>query len=241
MDRAKGPSLNTIPKAVALVVLAVMPCATACQRKPSACGTPPSADRSTAGISLRDKFAAGQLRSMNRAASVLDDGDGVRVTAAQGIGLIWIDETQFADGTVEADVCGRDVQSESFVGIAFHRQNDDKYEAVFLRPFNFRSSSPERIRHAVQYVAMPHNDFAHLRASSPGEFENSVAPSAVPDGWNHLRLIVRGRRVQVFVGDGNTAALDVRALQSESRGLVGLFVGNGSDGVFANLRVVRSN
>ena len=80
---------------------------------------------------------------------------------------------------------------------------------MFLRPFNFRSSSPERMRHAVQYVAMPHNDFAHLRARSPGEFENSVAPSAVPTAWNRLRLVVRDGRVQVFVGQGNTAALDV--------------------------------
>ena len=108
-----------MPKTVGYVVLALMSsCVAASHRKPSACGTPPSADLSPGAISLSDRLAAGQLRTVNRAATALDDGNAVRATGAPGIGLTWIDGTEFVSGTIDADVCGRDVQSESFVGIA---------------------------------------------------------------------------------------------------------------------------
>jgi hypothetical protein len=55
-----------------------------------------------------------------------------------------------------------------------------------------------------------------------------------------LRLVVRNGRVPAFVGKADTAALDGRELQSEGHGQVGLYVDNGSDGVFANLRIVTT-
>jgi hypothetical protein len=189
-------------------------------------------------ISLSDRLAGGRLRIVNREATALDGGTGVRLTAAAGIGVLWIDGTDLSDGTIEADVCGRDVRSQSFIGIAFHRQNDETYEAVYLRPFNFRSASADRRQHAVQYVAMPGSDYARLRRDFSGEFEKPVEPSVDPAKWNRLRLVIRGGRVQVFVGTAATPALDVRALQAGRQGQVGLYVDNGSDGVFANLRIV---
>lgn len=216
---------------------------TACQSSPSECGTPPpivaGASSSRTPIGLSDRLAEGRLRIVNRQATPLPDG-GLRVTAAPGIGLIWIDGTELADGAIEADVCGRDVDQESFLGIAFHRQNDQTYEAVYVRPFNFRSSSSERRQHAIQYVAMPSADYARLRQTYPGEFEKSVGGSINPSAWNRLRVVVRNGRVQAFVGNGDTAVLDVRELQSAGHGQVGLFVDNGSDGVFANLRIAPS-
>jgi len=166
-------------------------------------------------------------------------GGGVRVTAAPGIGLVWIDGSDFANGTIEADVCGRDVNQESFLGIAFHRRDDETYEAVYLRPFNFRSLSPDRRQHAAQYVAMPDDGYERLRTAFPGEFEHAVDPSVGPATWNRLRLVIRDGRVRAFVGRTDAPALDVRELQSERRGPIGLFLDNGSDGVFANLRMVR--
>ena len=126
---------------------------------------------------------------------------------------------------------------KSFVGLAFHRQRDEQYEAVYLRPFNFRSSSAERVRHAVQYVAMPDHDFANLRRTSPGAFESAVDSSTAPTAWNHLRIVTRSGRVQVFVGQASAPVLDVQGLQTGGRGRVGLYVDNGSDGAFANLGI----
>jgi len=212
----------------------------ACHSAPSDCGPPPvpPPGASSGGlITLRNRLASGGLRVLNR--QVTTTGDAVRVSAGPGVGVIWIDKSEFGDGTIEADVCGRDIDQESFVGIAFHRRDDETYEAVYLRPFNFRSRSAERRQHAVQYVALPGSDYARLRTGSPGEFEKAVDPSAVTSGWNRLRILVRSGRVDVFVGNSNTAALTVRELQAERHGQVGLFVDNGSDGVFANLRIDR--
>lgn len=233
-------------KTVAHIGLLAMSTAfvTACQSAPSDCGTPSSlvAGASSSGtvVGLSDRLAEGRLRIMNRQATALTAGDGVRVTAAPGVGLVWFDGTEFADGSIEADVCGRDVDQQSFLGIAFHRQNDQTYEAVYVRPFNFRSRSSERRQHAVQYVAMPSADYARLRQTHPGEFEKSVNGSINPSAWNRLRVVVRNGRVQAFVGNAETPALDLRELQSAGHGQVGLFVDNGSDGVFANLRIVPS-
>ena len=77
---------------------------------------------------------------------------------------------------------------------------------------------------------------------SPVSLKAPSQPSAGPAAWNRLRLVVRTGRVQVFLSQAAaTPALDVRELQPASSGLVGLYVDNGSDGVFANLRIVPSN
>jgi hypothetical protein len=235
-------------KVVVRVGILVMSTALAsgCQSKPSDCGPTPSwAERGSSSlgefISLSDRLAAGRVRSLNRTVTVLSGGTGLRVAAASGEGLIWLEGTDFSNGAIETAVCGRDIDSESFVGIAFHRRNDETYEAIYLRPFNFRSRSSDRRQHAVQYIAVPGNDYGRLRAQSPGEFEHAVDPSVDPNTWNRLRVVVGSARVQVFVGDAATVALDVRALQAEGNGQVGLFVGNGSDGVFTNLRLVRGS
>ena len=231
-------------RAIAQTVLLAMSTAllTSCQSAPSDCGpapaSPAAAPAATRVVSLSDTLAKGGLRTVNREVTALTGGNAVRVNAAPGIGLIWIDGTDFADGTIEVDVCGRDVNQESFLGIAFHRRNDLTYEAVYLRPFNFKSRSADRRQHAVQYVAMPDNDYSRLRNVFPGTFEQAVDPAVVPSGWNRLRLVVRSGRAQAFVGNGETAALDVRELQGERHGQIGLYLDNGSDGVFANLRIL---
>ncbi len=219
--------------------------ASACAPAPSDCGTPLS-HHSDAGvpspgefINLADRLASGRLRTLNREAS--NTGTAVRVTAAQGLGLVWIEGTDFAEGTIEADVCGRDVDSQSFIGLAFHRKDDKTFEAVYVRPFNFRASNAERRQHAVQYVAEPDYDYSRLRAKFPEEFEHAVDPSLVPTAWIPLRLVVHDGRVRVVVGQGNAVALDVRELRAAARGQVGLYVDNGSDGVFANVHIVHGS
>lgn len=192
-------------------------------------------------ISLPDSLAAGRLRTLNREAAASNGGTAVRVTPSQGIGLIWIEGTDFDDGTIETDVCGRDVDSKSFVGVAFHRKDDQTFEAVFVRPFNFRARNAERRQHAVQYIAEPDYDYARLRANFPEEFEHAVDPSIAPSAWIPLRIVVHDGRVRVFVGQGTPLALDVRELRAAARGQVGLFLGNGSDGVFANVYIVHGS
>ena len=52
-----------------------------------------------------------------------------------------------------------------------------------------------------------------------------------------LRVVVKGQTIQIFVGPVKTPALEVRKLGALDGGRVGLWVGNNSDGDFANLRI----
>jgi hypothetical protein len=190
-------------------------------------------------IDLAERLAAGKLRTVNRDVTRLQgsrDG-GVHVAEKPGTGLVWIEGTDFAEGTIEVDVRGRDVLQQSFVGVAFHRRDDNTYDSVYLRPFNFRADDPVRRQHAVQYMALPDYDWPRLRKEFPEEFENPVDPSVVPSDWVPLRVVVKGRTIQVYVGLVNSPTLEVRKLGQHDRGLIGLWTGNNSDGDFANLRL----
>jgi hypothetical protein len=189
-------------------------------------------------IDLAASLAAGKLRAANREVTPLQgDRKGVHVSEKEGNGVVWVDGTDFAQGTIEVDVRGRDVLQRSFIGLAFHRKDDNSYEAVYLRPFNFRATEPDRHQHAVQYISVPDYDWPRLRKEFPEEFENPVDQSLVPTDWVPLRVVVNGAKVQIYTGAVKSPTLEVRKLGSFERGMVGLWVGNNSDGDFANLRI----
>ena len=189
-------------------------------------------------INLAEWLAGGKLKAVNRDVTALEgDKRGVKVSEKAGPGVVWIEGSDFDQGTIEIDVRGRDVLQQSFLGIAFHGKDDKTYEAVYLRPFNFRAQDPDRHQHAVQYVAVPDYDWPRLRKEFPEEFENPVDPSVAPTDWVPLRVVVKGNGLQIFVGKVNAPTLEVRKLGALDRGLIGLWVGNNSDGDFTNLRV----
>ena len=189
-------------------------------------------------IDLAERLASGKLKIVNREVTALQGSPaGVHLSAKADNGLAWIDGSDFAEGTIEVDVRGRDVPQQSFVGIAFHGKDDTTYEAVYLRPFNFRAADPVRHQHAVQYIAKPDYDWPRLRKEFPEEFENPVDPSIVPTDWVPLRVVVKGATIQVYVGQVTSPTLEVRKLGQQDRGQVGLWVGNTSEGDFANLRI----
>jgi hypothetical protein len=124
-----------------------------------------------------------------------------------------------------------------YVGVAFHRKDDNTYEAVYLRPFNFRVADPIRKQHAIQYIMLPEFDWPRLRKEFPEEFENPVDRSTEPTDWVKLRVVVEGSKVQGYVGAVKGVTLEVRKLGQLEDGQVGLWVGNDSGGDFANLVV----
>jgi hypothetical protein len=192
-------------------------------------------------LDLAGRLKSKGLRAVNRDVTALaGDKPGVHVSEKEGPGVVWIEGTEFALGTIELEVKGRDVMGQSFVGIAFHRKDDNTYESVYLRPFNFRNPDETRRQNAVQYMALPDYDWPRLRKEFPSEFENPVDPSVAPTDWVPLRVVVKAKTVEIFVGTSKTAALEVRRLAATDGGAIGLWVGNGSDGDFANLRVTSA-
>jgi hypothetical protein len=189
-------------------------------------------------IDLAAQLKAGKLRAVNREATPQEARPGaIHLSEKDGNGVAWVEGTDFALGTIEVDIRGRDVMQRSFVGVAFHRKDDNSYDCVYLRPFNFRSTDPMRHQHAVQYIALPDFDWPRLRKEFPEEFENPVDAALEPTGWTPLKVVVNAKNIQIFAGAVKEPTLEVRRLGTNERGAVGLWAGNGSDGDYANLRI----
>jgi hypothetical protein len=175
----------------------------------------------------------------NRQVLPLVDGSrqGLRLDARDGDGVAWWPDVQFGNGTIELDIRGKDVLQQSFVGVAFHGVDEKTFDAVYFRPFNFRSDDAARRSHAVQYVSHPTYTWEKLRKEREGQFEHAIAPAPEPNSWFHARVVVTFPSVRVFVNDIAAPVLDIKQLSDRTTGWVGVWVGNGSDGAFANLVV----
>jgi hypothetical protein len=175
----------------------------------------------------------------NRQMTPLDEGarHGLRLDAHECDGVAWWPDVQFSNGTIELDIRGKDVLQQSFVGVAFHGLNETTFDAVYFRPFNFKSDDAVRRAHAVQYVSHPIYTWNKLRTERPNQFEQPVAPPPDPNQWFHARVVIAFPSVRVFVNDAAAPALDIKQLSDRKTGWVGVWVGNGSDGAFANLTV----
>jgi len=192
----------------------------------------------TQTIDLVALWRSGKLRPVNRAVEAVPDRpDALRLTKREGPGVAWIEGTALSEGTIAFEVRGKDVFQESFPGMAFHRKNDTTYEAVYVRPFNFRTSDSVRHGHAVQYMVAPDFDWPRLREQFPEEFEHSVDATVSPTDWVPVRIAISTTRVRVFVGRGTAPTLDVRRLGGLTQGNIGLWAGNNSDGDFAKLTI----
>jgi 3-oxoadipate enol-lactonase len=177
---------------------------------------------------------------VNRGASELgpEDRHGIRFDEKPGQGLAWLENIQFAEGVIEFEVRGKDVFQRSFVGIAFHGVDEETYEAVYFRPFNFKNPDSARAGHAVQYVCHPEFTWQKLRAERPGQFEKPVHPVPDPNGWFRVRLAVDQGKVRVYVNGAAEPSLEVEKLGALRQGKIGLFTGNGSGGDFASLKII---
>lgn len=155
-------------------------------------------------------------------------------------GLAWIDGIDFKTGIIELDLKGQDVYQHSFLGIAFHGRNDSTFEAIYFRPFQFRTPDTIRQKRAVQYINLPVNTWAKLRETQPGKFENSVVPAPDPNGWFHAKFIITETEARVYVNKRTDPCLTVPLLGDKS-GKIGLYTADRSGGSFANLRVIKDH
>jgi len=164
---------------------------------------------------------------------------GIYIQEAGGNRVMKLNNFEFGNGVIEFDVMGRNVIGQSFVGLAFHMQNDSTYDCVYFRPFNFTNPDTVRRWRAVQYVYLPQYDWSRLREEFPGKYENKVNPVPDPTGWFHCKIVVKGKIVTVYVNNSSTPCLTVTKLNDFNRGPIGIWADNGSDGSFANLEITK--
>lgn len=165
-------------------------------------------------------------------------------TAVEEDSLAVIPGLTFGDGTIEVDVAGAPRTdafegARGFVGIAFRLQGDPaRYECFYIRPKNGRAEDQLRRNHSTQYVSHPEYPWHRLRRESPGVYESYV--DLVSGEWTSLKVVVRGTEARLFVHDAEQPALIVKDLKlGAAEGAIALWIGAGTEGHFANLRVSR--
>ncbi len=153
----------------------------------------------------------------------------------------------FHNGTIEAMVSGQPLASagetaRGFVGIAFRAASDaSKMEVFYLRPTNGRANDQLRRNHSSQYISIPGYPWEKLRKETPGQYESYV--DIVPAEWIKIKIVVRDEVARLYVDDASQPALMVNDLKQgkTSRGSIGLWIGPGTLGHFADVKVTKED
>lgn len=182
-----------------------------------------------------------EVEYRGRTAVRLTEKAGVAVEADS---LAVIPDLSFGDGTIEVEVAGAPRAdafegARGFVGIAFRLQKDPaRYECFYIRPKNGRADNQLRRNHSTQYVSHPEYPWHRLRKEAPGVYESYV--DLAPGEWTQLKVVVSGTDARLYVHDAEQPALIVKDLKlGAGEGAIALWIGAGTEGHFANLRVTR--
>jgi len=161
--------------------------------------------------------------------------------AANGTSYALVKEASFRDGVIEVDVAGQPAAgaaaaARGFIGIAFRIQGDGRYEYIYLRPTNGRADDQVRRNHSTQYSSFPDFDFARSREEAPEKYESYV--DLQPGVWTRYKIEVDGRKARLYVNGAEQPCLIVNDLKLDPQtGGVALWVGPGTEGYFANLKI----
>jgi hypothetical protein len=146
----------------------------------------------------------------------------------------------FHNGAIEVELAGSPAAgaasaARGFIGIAFRLQNG-QFEYIYLRPTNGRADDQVRRNHSTQYSSHPNFSFADARQQAPEKYESYV--DLEPGVWTRYRIVVEGTKARLYVNGASQPCLIVNDLKlSDSSGGVALWIGPGTEGYFAGLKV----
>jgi hypothetical protein len=128
-------------------------------------------------------------------------------------------DVNLKDGTIEFDVQPMVMGT----GMVFRRIDDKNFEMFYFRPNGKCSESP----FCLQYAPETHNILLW------DVFPQYQVPAPIRDGeWNHVKLVISGKRMNMYVNHSATPTLRVGRLEGDaSEGSVGL----SGPGYFANV------
>ncbi|MBY0433118.1 MAG: DUF1080 domain-containing protein, partial [Cyclobacteriaceae bacterium] len=155
---------------------------------------------------------------------------GLRVARLNGeSGDMIYKDLNFKNGTIEFDVEVN--QPSPFPTIYFRWQNKNESEHVYLRT---GVASKRNAFDAVQYAAITNGvnlwDLQH-------EFQ-SAAQIKIND-WNHIKLVVSGKQMRVYINRPTEPTLEIPYLEGNTQeGKIGIGTGFPGEAVFANLTVI---
>jgi len=165
--------------------------------------------------------------------------DSSEKQAISTMGIVWLKDVTFKNGTIDVDLRGKDVFLKSFLGIAFHARDTSNYDVIYFRPFRFHSADIPTRKWSVQYMAMPGYDYSRLRKEHPGVYENQVNPVPGATDWFHATIVIKDEWITVYVNHSKTESLKIKSLNDIKAGAIGLWTSDlGED--FANLVIKNS-
>jgi pimeloyl-ACP methyl ester carboxylesterase len=184
-----------------------------------------------------DLYRIDKWKVVNRKVEMVNEKNykSIRFNEVENDGMMILNETEFSEGTIEFDVKGKNLMGQSFVGVAFHLQDENKFDGIYFRPFNFMNPDTIRRWRAVQYHSSPDYPWDKLREQYPGKYENKINPVPDADDWFHTRIDIEGKNIKVYVNNAAKPTLEVEKISTYSKGKIALWVGNNSGGSFANL------
>ncbi len=107
----------------------------------------------------------------------------------------------FQDGTIDFDI---GLVNHGIVGIKFRQQDKENADVFYIRPQPNCQTSFD----CIQYMPLEHGAFEWDLFP---QFE-TAAPIA-SNGWNHIKLVVSGRRLKVFVNNTKTPSLTIASME----------------------------
>jgi len=152
-----------------------------------------------------------------------------------------VKDATFRDGTIEVDLAGQPAAgtfagARGFIGIAFRFGADGSYEYIYLRPTNGRADGQVRRNHSTQYSSYPTFGFGESRKEAPEKYESYV--DLQPGVWTKFKIEVEGPKARLYVNGTEQPCLIVNDMKLQPRsGGVALWVGPGTEGYFANLKI----
>jgi hypothetical protein len=117
----------------------------------------------------------------------------------------------FTNGTIEFDTQPIDAETKGFgpIGIYFRQQNAKESEYLYLRT---KRDDSKRDNDDIQYAPVV-NGVLLFNMMSPYD-----GPAPVRNKeWNHVKLVVSGMQMRVYVNDMNEPVLEIPRLESNSK------------------------
>ncbi len=156
-------------------------------------------------------------------------------------------DTDFHNGTIDIDVCGRlqkdaPADARGFIGIVFRADEDGReFEGFYIRPTNGKScSDPVRKAHGCQYFSFPGYTFAYFRQFGITGYEAEVNTIELNE-WSHIKAVIEDDHACFYVDDVKVLEVNGMKHGSEKRGKIGLYVDNGTDGLFRNPEIIYAD
>ena len=159
--------------------------------------------------------------------------------------FVRLKDVEFKDGAIEVMLLSKLLPNapegaRGFIGLAFRISNgNSNFESIYIRPTNGRADDQIRRNHSIQYFSYPDYKFDRLRREAPEKYE-SYADMGLNE-WIKMKIVVKGAEAKLYLNDNKQPSLAVNDLKlgPGQTGGIGLFVDNGTEGYFADVKVSK--